>query len=144
VIGTMDTYGKRCPMPTSFGVFTKRRLQLWIFDLKGMGDSPRRRRGPRVFAQSWDKFGMRLPAFSPIDGWYTGCCKAGACMAGTFDKLKVSAAKLETPTAIRHVESHLIFGPLSLHFPLAHVAVVLIVASLTVTVVTTKVWNGQK
>jgi hypothetical protein len=39
-----------------------------------------------------------------------------------LDKLKIDGSNFETPLTIRHVESHLIFGPLSRHFPVAYVA----------------------
>jgi hypothetical protein len=45
-------------------------------------------------------------------------------MASFLDKLKIDGSKFETPFTIRHVESHLIFGPLSRHFPVAYLAVV--------------------
>lgn len=43
-------------------------------------------------------------------------------MANPLDSIKVNGAKLETPLLVRHLESHLIFGPLSRHFPLAYFA----------------------
>lgn len=43
-------------------------------------------------------------------------------MVSFLDKLKINGSKFETPFTIRHVESHLIFGPLSRHFPVAYLA----------------------
>jgi hypothetical protein len=37
------------------------------------------------------------------------------------NKFKVNGAKFETPFMIRQVETHLVFGPLSRHFPVAYV-----------------------
>jgi len=51
-------------------------------------------------------------------------------MANETNKIQASAAKLETPLAIRHVESHLVFGPLARHFPLAYVAFAIAFLSL--------------
>lgn len=38
--------------------------------------------------------------------------------------------KLETPGLIRQVETHLVFGPLSRHFPLGYIALAFVVAGL--------------
>ncbi len=46
--------------------------------------------------------------------------------------------RFETPLAIRHVESHLIFGPLSRHFPAAWLALVLAAAFCVVMFYTSK------
>jgi len=51
-------------------------------------------------------------------------------MANSADKIKINGAKLETPFAIRQVESHLIFGPFSRHFPLAYLAFAIAILSL--------------
>jgi hypothetical protein len=42
------------------------------------------------------------------------------------------AQKLETPGLIRQVETHLIFGPLSRHFPLAYLLVALVVGAMII------------
>jgi hypothetical protein len=42
------------------------------------------------------------------------------------------AQKLETPGLIRQVETHLIFGPLSRHFPLAYIALALAAGALII------------
>ena len=42
------------------------------------------------------------------------------------------AKKLETPGLIRQVETHLVFGPLSRHFPLAYIVLALAAAGLGV------------
>ena len=41
-------------------------------------------------------------------------------MADAFEGVKTTAAKLERPFTIRQVETHLVFGPLSRHLPLAY------------------------
>jgi hypothetical protein len=41
-------------------------------------------------------------------------------MASFPDKLKIDGSKFETPFTVRHVESHLVFGPLARHFPVAY------------------------
>jgi hypothetical protein len=43
-------------------------------------------------------------------------------MPSFLDKIKINGAKFERPFTIQQVESHLIFGPISRHFPLAYVA----------------------
>jgi hypothetical protein len=43
-------------------------------------------------------------------------------MPGFFGEIKVNGSKLETPFTIQQVESHLVFGPISRHFPLAYIA----------------------
>lgn len=43
-------------------------------------------------------------------------------MPGFLDQIKVNGSKLETPFTIQQVESHLVFGPISRHFPLAYAA----------------------
>ena len=43
-------------------------------------------------------------------------------MASFRDKLKINGSQFETPLTIRHVESHLFFGPLSRHFTIAYLA----------------------
>jgi len=43
-------------------------------------------------------------------------------VASFLDKWKIEGSKFETPFTIHHVESHLIFGPLSRHFPVAYLA----------------------
>ncbi len=45
-------------------------------------------------------------------------------MASFLDKLKINGSKFETPLTIRHVESHLIFGPLSRYFAVAYLALI--------------------
>jgi hypothetical protein len=45
-------------------------------------------------------------------------------MASFLDKLKIDGSKFETPFTVRHVESHLVFGPLSRHFPVAYLVAV--------------------
>jgi hypothetical protein len=45
-------------------------------------------------------------------------------VASFLDKLKINGSKFETPFTVRHVESHLVFGPLSRHFPVAHLVAV--------------------
>ncbi|MGA9345142.1 MAG: hypothetical protein WBV37_08600 [Nocardioidaceae bacterium] len=52
--------------------------------------------------------------------------------------LKVNFSRCETPLAIRHVESHLIFGPLARHFPAAWVALVLSAIFVAVLFATSK------
>jgi len=51
-------------------------------------------------------------------------------MSNFIDNIRRGGAKLETPFLIRHVESHLIFGPLSRHFAFGYA--VLIGAALSV------------
>ena len=51
-------------------------------------------------------------------------------MANPLDTIKVNGAKFETPLMVRQVESHLIFGPLSRHVPLAYLALGFAVLSL--------------
>ena len=46
------------------------------------------------------------------------------------------AKKLETPGLVRQVETHLIFGPLSRHFPLGYIALACIVIFLVAALVT--------
>jgi hypothetical protein len=43
-------------------------------------------------------------------------------MSNSNESIKIDGAKLETPLTIRQVESHLMFGPLSRHFPCAFLA----------------------
>lgn len=43
-------------------------------------------------------------------------------VASLLDKWRINLSKFETPFTIRHVETHLIFGPLSRHFPVAYLA----------------------
>jgi uncharacterized membrane protein len=50
-------------------------------------------------------------------------------MANPF-QIKINASRIETPLATRHVESHLIFGPLARHLPLAYVLLAIGVLSL--------------
>lgn len=64
-------------------------------------------------------------------------------MEEPVDKIKLGAAKLETPLAIRHVESHLVFGPLSRHFPLAYIALGLGVLNLLAAIFAGGPANGQ-
>lgn len=64
-------------------------------------------------------------------------------MPDQVDKIKIAAAKLETPLAIRHVESHLIFGPLSRHFPLAYIALGISVLSLIAAIFAGGAASGQ-
>jgi hypothetical protein len=45
-------------------------------------------------------------------------------MANFLDKLKINGSKFETPFTVRHVETHLVFGPLSRHFPVAYLVAV--------------------
>jgi hypothetical protein len=45
-------------------------------------------------------------------------------MASFLDKFKINGSKFETPLTIRQVESHLVFGPLSRHFPVAYLMLV--------------------
>jgi hypothetical protein len=42
-------------------------------------------------------------------------------MPNPFDKIKLNGEQFETPVTIKQVETHLIFGPLSRHFPTAYV-----------------------
>lgn len=51
-------------------------------------------------------------------------------MPAPFDSIKANGAKLETPQLVRQVETHLIFGPLSRHFPVAYLALGIGVVSL--------------
>lgn len=44
-------------------------------------------------------------------------------MASFLNKLKINGSKFETPFTVRHVETHLVFGPLSRHLPVAYPAV---------------------
>lgn len=50
-------------------------------------------------------------------------------MANLF-QIKVNASQIETSFTIRHVESHLVFGPISRYVPLAYLVFGLAVASL--------------
>jgi hypothetical protein len=45
-------------------------------------------------------------------------------------RLKIDASQIETPFTIRHVESHLVFGPLARYVPVAYVAFGVVVVSL--------------
>ena len=42
-------------------------------------------------------------------------------MAKTFEAVRTTAAKLETPFTIQQTETHLVFGPLSRHLPFGYV-----------------------
>ena len=61
-----------------------------------------------------------------------------------LDKLKIDGSKFETPITIRHVESHLIFGPLSRHFPVAYVAALCGVLKLASDFLNTAAPMGQR
>jgi hypothetical protein len=64
-------------------------------------------------------------------------------MGDPLDSIKAKAARLETPLLVRHVESHLIFGPLSRHFPLAYLALGIALVSLVVGFFATDKSMGQ-
>jgi hypothetical protein len=67
-----------------------------------------------------------------------------AAPAPKFLGLKINFAKFETPLAIRHVESHLIFGALARHFPAGWVALVLAVVFVAVLFATSKsFWDSM-
>jgi hypothetical protein len=61
-----------------------------------------------------------------------------------LDKLKVNGTKFETPFTIRHVESHLIFGPLSRHFSITYVALAFGILKLADDFRNTAVPTGQR
>jgi len=44
-----------------------------------------------------------------------------------LDSMKTAGAMVETPFLIRHVETHLVFGPQSRHFPVIYLAVVALI-----------------
>jgi hypothetical protein len=53
-------------------------------------------------------------------------------MSNFFAAVNKAGEKLETPFLIRHIEGHLVFGPLSRYFPLGYVVLVAVVVSLFV------------
>ena len=65
-------------------------------------------------------------------------------MASFLDKLKIDGSKFEAPLTIRQIESHLIFGPLSRHFPVAYVVAVCGVLKLAVDFLNTAAPIGQR
>jgi hypothetical protein len=51
-------------------------------------------------------------------------------MRSPFEAAKTNIQKLETPSLIQQVETHLIFGPLARHLPIAYLAIVVGVITL--------------
>jgi hypothetical protein len=84
-----------------------------------------------------------LPADSipTMDRWRSIQFRSDLPMPGFLGDIKMNGSKLETPLTIQQVESHLVFGPISRHFPLAYVAwAVVIIRVITALCATGRSW----
>ena len=64
-------------------------------------------------------------------------------MTDTINNIKANAAKLETPFLIRHVEEHLIFGPISRHISFGYLVLCCAILSLVAGFFATSKGSGQ-